>query len=123
MPIYEYVCKEHGVHSIIRRMTEVEPVNRCPVCGCDSARVYNPPQIIANPFVLREENRWKGSDRDKVEYMKRCDKKYEAGWGTVAEDDLPKGAEPVSDLNASKAQVEAINRQIAALGGNPEVGL
>ena len=51
MPLYEYVCREHGKFERLRRMSEFSEPSDCPRCNKESSRVLSAMHFrMAEPF-------------------------------------------------------------------------
>ncbi|HEV2471082.1 MAG TPA: FmdB family zinc ribbon protein, partial [Chthonomonadales bacterium] len=83
MPSYSYRCARCGTEAAVRRaMNAAHASPACPAgCAEPMDRVYTAPQVIAQPFRLRDENRlYRGlSEKERTAQMKADDSLYERG--------------------------------------------
>ena len=46
MPLYSFVCNDHGEHDVLTRKYEVPETGQCPICGKSTMNVLTTPSIV-----------------------------------------------------------------------------
>lgn len=47
MPLYSFICENHGEHDILAQKYEIPKTSECPKCGKETMNVLTTPSIIA----------------------------------------------------------------------------
>lgn len=54
MPLYQFVCEDHGPFEVRRPIAEAALPAPCATCARPAARVYTPPGLHTLPAAVRE---------------------------------------------------------------------
>ena len=76
MPVYPYVCEQHGDFEVFRNMTEVQAIEPCPQCGNASRRRWTPTVGSVNQGGYNESlDAYVGSKSQEREAIKKIEEK------------------------------------------------
>lgn len=81
MPYYTYYCRSCERKIVVtRRMSDLSDPYYCPSCAGQMSLFFTPPQLITQPFHLREGWRPRGSVKELIEQAKQEEAEYERSY-------------------------------------------